>query len=79
MNKKGFLLVDSLISVLIVSSTAIMSFGVFRNVKNYYEGYDNYQKEVAENYESIFSELTKCEKCVIEAEEEKEDSYLLEP
>lgn len=74
MNKNGFLLLDSLVSVVIVSSLCFLCASTYQNVINYYEGYNSYQEKIKEEYEDIYSILGECEKCIIE-----EDSSLLEP
>lgn len=69
MNKKGFLLLDSLICVTIVVSLCTFVLGTYQNIHNYYDGYDNYQKETAEMYSEIYDKLYECEKCEIEEED----------
>lgn len=69
MNKKGVLLLDSLISLIVVSCLAILSLCIFTSINNYSDGYDNYQKRISEKYENIYANLAVCEKCQIEEED----------
>lgn len=74
MNKKGFLLIDSLVSVVIVVSICLLCASTYQNINNYYDGYDLYKEKIKEEYENVYSLLGECEKCIIE-----EDLSLLEP
>lgn len=69
MNKKGILLLDSLISLIVVSCLAILSLCLFTSINNYSNGYDDYQVRICEKYEDIYSNLAVCEKCQIEEED----------
>lgn len=73
MNKKGFLLLDSLVSVLIVMALCLLCASTYQNVSNYLDGYHIYKNRMKEEYENIYSMLGVCEKCIIE-----EDSSALE-
>lgn len=75
MNKKGFLLLDSLINVLVVSSLCLLCFSVYKSVCYYKDGYESYLNESNEQYDLLFSNLKECEKCKII----KEDSQAQEP
>ena len=66
MNKKGFLLLDSLVSVVIVVSLSLLCVSTYQNVSNYYDGYHTYKNRLKEEYENIYSMLGECEKCIIE-------------
>ena len=74
MNRKGFLLVDSLISVVITVCLSLLCACLFKAIDNFNEGYDLYQEEMANEYENIYEYLGECEKCQIE-----EDSSQVEP
>ena len=74
MNKKGFLLIDSLVSIVIVVSICFLCASTYQNVNNYHDGFDSYKEKIKQKYEDIYSSLGECEKCIIE-----EDSSLLEP
>lgn len=74
MNKKGFLLVDSLITIFIVSTMALLCIAIFESINNYKEGYQNYKEETNERLNNLYNSLGACERCIIE-----EDSPVLEP
>lgn len=69
MNKKGFLLTDSLISVVVISAMAIFCISLFSAYSNYQTGYENYLEETNDRYKEIFWELEQCEKCQIVEEQ----------
>ena len=75
LNKKGFLLVDSLINVVIVSSLCLLCFVSYKAIDNYYKGYDNYIEESNNRYTYIFNSIGECQRCVVT----KEDSLRQEP
>lgn len=66
MNKKGFLLVDSLITVFITSLVCVMCFSIYDVILNYEEGYENYQSSTNEEIEDILNNMWECEVCVID-------------
>ena len=66
MNKKGFLLIDSLVNIIIVSILCTLCLMSYQNVSSYYDGYDLYKEETNSRYEEIYSKLGVCEKCIIE-------------
>lgn len=72
-SNKGFLLLDSLIAVFIVTSMSILSFGVYSSLVNYEDGYLLYKEEFNEQLIDTYDLLGVCEKCVIQ-----EDSQVLE-
>ena len=74
MNKKGFLLVDSLITIFIVSAMSILCITIFKSINNYKEGYQSYKEETNERLNNLYNSLGVCERCVIQ-----EDSPVLEP
>ena len=74
MNKKGFLLVDSLITIFIVSVMALLCIAIFESIDNYKKGYQDYKEETNERLNNLYNSLGVCERCVIE-----EDSPVLEP
>lgn len=65
MNNKGFLLVDALVNVIIVTSIAILCIAMFKQFDNYYDGYKNYIDESNEKYEYLFIRNSECETCQI--------------
>ena len=74
MNKKGFLLIDSLFVILIVTVLATICFNVYKSKEYYIEGYQNYREEMNRTLSDIYNGLVICEKCIIQ-----EDSSNLEP
>lgn len=66
MNNKGFLLLDSLIAVFIVTAMSLISFSVYKAIVNYEDGYLLYKEEFNELLIDTYSSLGVCEKCVIE-------------
>ncbi|MDO5440735.1 MAG: hypothetical protein Q4F12_04290 [Erysipelotrichaceae bacterium] len=72
-SNKGFLLLDSLIAVFIVTSMSILSFGVYSSLVIYEDGYLLYKEEFNEQLIDTYDLLGVCEKCVIQ-----EDSQVLE-
>lgn len=65
---KGFLLVDALMSIFIVSLMAVLCISVYSANLNYLEGYDKYIEETKEMYKEIYSVFEKCEKCEVQEE-----------
>lgn len=73
MKNKGFLLIDSLITVFIVSIMALLCLSIYKSVVNYKEGYRLYKEETSNRLTYIYDDLGECEKCIIQ-----EDSSNLE-
>ena len=65
MNKKGFLLVDSLMTVFIVTSISVLCIGIFRLIDKYEYSYTKYQNESNERLEIMINEQVICEGCLI--------------
>ena len=74
MKSRGFLLIDSLITIFIVSSMALLCISVYKSVLNYKEGYKLYKEETNNKIAAIYDSLGECERCEIE-----EDLSNLEP
>ena len=74
MNNKGFLLVDALINVMIVSALSILCITLFRVINNQEDTYNTYLDRTNNEYEYLFNELGECEKC-----QEIEDLPMEEP
>lgn len=74
MKSRGFLLLDSLITIFIVSSMALLCISVYKSVINYKEGYKLYKEETNNKIAAIYDSLGECERCEIE-----EDLSNLEP
>ena len=73
MKNKGFLLADSLISIIVVSLMSVLILSIYKAINSYKEGYELYKEESNLNIISIYDELGECEKCIV-----IEDSSLLE-
>lgn len=66
LNKKGFLLLDSLITVFITSLVCIACYSTFHLIVNYEEGYTDYQNRSNTSIEYILSNMWECEECEID-------------
>lgn len=64
MKNRGFLLIDSLITVVIVSAMSLLCISIFTSLDKYEEGYENYKNENSNQINEIYDELGVCEKCV---------------
>ena len=60
---RGFLLVDSLLSVFIVASACMLCFSIYRLIDRHSQGYEQYQRSTNEAYERILNSLPDCEAC----------------
>lgn len=65
LNKKGFLLIDSLITVFVTSLVCAACFSIFNLIDNYEKGYLEYQERSNENLEYIFNNMWECEGCIV--------------
>lgn len=63
---RGFILLDSLMTVFIVSCICILCFSVYQSIENYIEGYRMYQDMSNQRYEDIYLSFNDCEVCVID-------------
>lgn len=66
LNNKGFLLADSLITVLITSIVCVTCYSIYQSMVNYEEGYMKYQEESNEKLIYIYGSLPECEECQID-------------
>lgn len=66
LNKKGFLLLDSLITVFVTSLVCIACYSIFHSIVKYEEGYIDYQNRSNINLEKIFINMWECEECQID-------------
>lgn len=66
MNKKGFLLIDSLVNIAIVSCIGMLVVMTFNSMINYEKGYLQYQELSNEKLINIFNSLGTCEACLID-------------
>ena len=74
MNKKGFILIDSLINVLIVTLLSFLCLYVYRALDNYEKGHEEYLERSNERYDEVFYRQEVCVRCV-----PKEDPSTSEP
>lgn len=65
MNKKGFLLVDALINIIIVSSVALLSIAIFKQLDNYYIAFEEYINSSNEQYDYLFLRNSECDACQV--------------
>lgn len=65
-NKKGFLLLDSLISVFVTCLVCGACYSIYNLMLKYDEGYVEYQKQSNENLEEIYWNISDCEECIID-------------
>lgn len=65
LNKKGFILLDSLICVLITSLLCVTCYSLFLSANNYDDGYIEYIDKSNSNIEQIFNEINECEACTV--------------
>lgn len=72
MNNKGFLLIDSLICVIIVSLLSVLVLSSYQTISKQENIYKEYLKRSNEEYEIIYRGLKDCIKC------QTKDSYTQE-
>lgn len=65
MIKKGFLLVDALVSVFIVCSLSILCFSIYESITKQEEVYADYVLKDNHFYFDLYSNLDYCEACTI--------------
>lgn len=66
MNKsKGFLLIDSLITVFVMSILCTLCYSMYNAGINYEEGYRKYQEESNDRLEEIYVHMYDCQGCEI--------------
>ncbi len=65
MNNKGFLLVDALVNIIIVTSLSLLCLVLFKQFDNYYNGYQKYIDINNEKYDYLFIRNSECEACQI--------------
>jgi len=68
--KKGFVLIDSLICIAIVTVMCLLCFSLFTVINSFNTGYKDYQMKSNEHYDEIFNSVGECVKC----EKEEKDS-----
>lgn len=73
MKNKGFLMIDALLCVFISCLISLLCCSLFFLNESYLVSYDDYQKEINEEYELIYQSLGECGECLIQ------DLFPLEP
>ena len=63
MNNKGFLLIDALICMIIVSLLSVLVFSSYQTIYKQEDIYDEYLKRSNEEYEIIYRGLSDCISC----------------
>lgn len=63
---KGFLLLDSLVTVFVVSAICVLCLSLFKAIDNYEQGYISYQEISNNNLEIILSNTYTSEGCYID-------------
>ena len=63
---RGFLLIDSLLSVFIVASICMLCFSIYQVIDKYADGFEQYQTTSNETYEHILNSLPGCQACQID-------------
>ena len=63
---RGFLLIDSLLSVFIVASICMLCFSIYQAIDRYSMGYTQYRTASNESYARILNGLPGCEVCRID-------------
>ena len=66
LNKKGFLLLDSLITVFITSLVCITCYSIYHLIISYDDGYLKYQERSNNELEYIYNNTYECEACIID-------------
>lgn len=70
MNKKAFLLVDSLICIVITVCISCLCIYTYNQLDNFQYTYKMYYEDINNNYTNIYKGLNECVKCSIEEETE---------
>lgn len=63
---KGFLLIDALINVFVVSSLCLLCFSLSKQLTTHEEGYFKYKERLNEELIDIYNSFQICEKCELD-------------
>lgn len=74
LNRKGFLLSDGLLCVVIAVMICKVCFDSYYLFLKHEEGRSAYHERLMEKLEAIYAEMVKCEPCVIEDEQSQTDT-----
>ena len=66
LNRKGFLLIDSLICVMITSLLCVSCYSIYKAIDNYENAYIEYQTRSNNDLEDIYNSLKECETCELD-------------
>lgn len=66
MSRKGFLLIDSIINVFIVSLMCSLVLGIYEAISTYEDGYHSYLENSNQRLIEIYGMLGSCEACLID-------------
>lgn len=72
MNKKAFLLVDSLICLIITVCISSLCVYTYNQLDLYNDNYKLYYENINDEYSNIYHSLENCEKCKIEEDIEED-------
>lgn len=72
MNRRAFLLVDSLVCLAIVASISFICFYTYERFDKQDEVYKMYYEKTNEEYKGIYKSLPECVKCQIEEDLEED-------
>lgn len=61
MNKRGFVLMDGLLALLILSTLAGLTISCFRLASGYERGFADYRRNSEAYYQDVFGEIGGCE------------------
>ena len=62
-HSKGFVLIDSLVAVFLITCICSICFSLYRSQERYREGYERYRKLSDLHYEEIYCSLEECTGC----------------
>lgn len=65
-NKRGFILLDSLVTVLITCAICLLCFSIFNVIETYNAGTKNYRLQSNEEIEDIYNNIPNCEACILD-------------
>ncbi|MBR4462132.1 MAG: hypothetical protein IKS51_06110 [Erysipelotrichaceae bacterium] len=65
-SNKGFLLIDSLMSVFIVICMCVLCMTVYQVILRYDEGFDAYHEKTNDFLTQLFQSLPYCEACIVD-------------
>lgn len=73
MNKKAFLLIDSLVCLIITVCVSSLCIYTYDQLQMFSENYKQYYENINDKYSNIYHSLENCEKCEIEEDVDLEE------